>query len=130
MHIDFNKDEEFKKNYYDKAGSTAFSDLLGLSSIILLNKYVSNVILKDVVGPKLTKQKLKDLYPNEQTRPGYDSLYNEMKIIPDSKINILERLADAKEWTTGVAQSALVRDVEGNNISTQTISRLLGALSS
>jgi hypothetical protein len=52
-----------------------------------------------------------------------------MKIIPDSKITVLERLAKAKSWTTGEAQSSLVRDAEGDAISTQTLSRLLGALS-
>ena len=55
LHIDFNKDIKFKENYYNKAGKNALPELLDLASIILLNKYVSNVMLKDTVGPIATK---------------------------------------------------------------------------
>ncbi len=128
LKINFNQDKEFLKNYYNVT-KNPINELMDLSSIILLNKYVSNVVLKDVKGPKQTKQRLKTLYLSSNMRPGYDGLYNEMKIIPDSKITVLERLAKAKSWTTGEAQSSLVRDAEGDAISTQTLSRLLGALS-
>ena len=34
-------------------------------------------------------KEFKDLYPDKDVRPGYDGLYNEMKLIPDSKLSVL-----------------------------------------
>jgi len=95
-----------------------------------LNKYISNVVLKDVKGPTETKKRLSEIYGNSLSKPGYDGSYNEMKLVPDNRLPILERLARAKAVTTGEAQTVTVKDADGNSTSTQSLSRLLGALSS
>lgn len=116
--------------YKDKGNSEAVSDLLKLSSITFMNKYISNVTLKDINGRKRSLDKLKSIYQTSEYNPGFNSTLGEISLVPSKLIPILERIAAAKSITTGEAQSAQVRDSEGNMLSSQTLSRLLGALQS
>lgn len=113
---------------YDKSDPS--SDLLTLSSTVFLNKYISNVVLKNISGRSNTVSKLESIFTNKSNKPSYNSTLGEMSLIPDSLIPILERIASAKSITTGVAQSAQVRNAEGDMLSSQTTSRLLGSYQS
>lgn len=113
---------------YDKSDPS--SDLLTLSSTVFLNKYISNVVLKNISGRSNTISKLESIFTNKSNKPSYNSTLGEMSLIPDSLIPMLERIASAKSITTGAAQSAQVRNAEGDMLSTLTTSRLLGSYQS
>lgn len=130
LKIDFNYDKALKDYYLNNAGGS-IHELLNLSTIVLLNKYISVVELEGIKGPSKTKEKLEEIFgPNSKINPGYDGLYNEMKLVPKHQIPTLERIATARTYTTGEIQSALVKNADGDYVSTQVLSRLLGALSS
>lgn len=128
LKIDFNYDKKLKEYYLKNAGGN-LSELLELSSIVLLNKYISTIKLEGIKGPTATKVKLEEIFgKGSKVNPGYDGIYNEMKLVPKSKLPVLERIAKAKTYTTGEALSALVKNADGDYVSTQVLSRLLGAL--
>ena len=114
--------------YSDSGDVAAAKDLLKIAANVYMNKYVSNVLLKDVKGRKRTINKLKSIIPEDA--PTYNSTLGEINLVPESMIPLLNRIAAAKSITTGEAQSAQVRDAEGNMLSSQTLSRLLGSLQS
>lgn len=105
------------------------SELLQLASTVYMNKYISNVLLKNIDGRKNTLNKLEEIFGKDsKVNPGFNSTLGEMSLIPEILIPKLERIAEAVSITTGEAQSAQVKDSEGNMLSSQTLSRLLGAL--
>ena len=120
--------EAIETVYKDSGNNVAVKDLLNLAANVYMNKYISNVLLKDTIGRKNTLSKLKDIFSNSDLTPGYNSTLGEMSLIPQKLIPILNRIAEAKSITTGEAQSAQVRDADGNMLSSQTLSRLLGSL--
>lgn len=120
--------EAIETVYSDSGDIAAAKDLLKIASNVYMNKYVSNVLLKDVKGRKRTLNKLKSIIPEDA--PTYNSTLGEINLVPESMIPLLNRIAAAKSITTGEAQSAQVRDAEGNMLSSQTLSRLLGSLQS
>lgn len=120
--------EAIETVYSDSGDIAAAKDLLKIASNVYMNKYVSNVLLKDVKGRKKTLNKLKSIISEDA--PTYNSTLGEINLVPESMIPLLNRIAAAKSITTGEAQSAQVRDAEGNMLSSQTLSRLLGSLQS
>ena len=133
LHLDLYNDEDFReaiKTTYTN-NITAVTELFRLSSSVYANKFISNVLLKDTKGRKATISKLKEIYTSDDYNPGYNSNLGEMNLFSSTKLlPALNRIAAAKSITTGEAQSAQVKDAEGNMLSSQTLSRLLGALQS
>lgn len=115
---------------YSEGDTAAATDLLTLAANVYMNKYVSNVLLKNVKGRKSTLAKLKGTYSDSDLAPTYNSNLGEINLLPQRLVPYLNRIATAKSITTGEAQSAQVRDADGNMLSSQTLSRLLGALQS
>lgn len=122
--------EAIETVYKDYGESTAVKDLLTLAANVYMNKYISNVLLSDTTGRKNTLAKLKEIFSDSDITPGYNSTLGEMSLVPQKLIPVLNRIAEAKSITTGEAQSAQVRDADGNMLSSQTLSRLLGSLQS
>lgn len=130
LHLDLANDVDFVEAIDVTYGNTinAVVDLFKLSSSIYANKYISNVELKDVKGRKAVISKLKNYYIKDDYDPGYNSNLGEMGLYSQKMLPTLDRIAAAKSITTGEAQSAQVRDADGNMLSSQTLSRLLGSL--
>lgn len=130
LHLDLANDVDFVEAIDVTYGNTinAVVDLFKLSSSIYANKYISNVELKDVKGRKAVISKLKNYYTKDDYDPGYNSNLGEMGLYSQKMLPTLDRIAAAKSITTGEAQSAQVRDADGNMLSSQTLSRLLGSL--
>ena len=130
LHLDLANDVDFVEAIDVTYGNTinAVIDLFKLSSSIYANKYISNVELKDVKGRKAVISKLKNYYIKDDYDPGYNSNLGEMGLYSQKMLPTLDRIAAAKSITTGEAQSAQVRDADGNMLSSQTLSRLLGSL--
>lgn len=116
--------------YKDKGESVAVKELLHIASVVYMNKYISNVLLNNIKGKKNSINKLKEIFQNSEYNPGFNTTLGEINVFPSKLINELTRIAEAKSITTGEAQSAQVRDAEGNMLSSQTLSRLLGSLQS
>lgn len=130
LHLDLANDVDFVEAIDVTYSNTinAVVDLFKLSSSIYANKYISNVELKDVKGRKAVISKLKNYYTKDDYDPGYNSNLGEMGLYSQKMLPTLDRIAAAKSITTGEAQSAQVRDADGNMLSSQTLSRLLGSL--
>lgn len=133
-----NLDLTFDTSYYD-ALKTVFSyskgsnvgsmvkTLLELSSKVLFNKYISNVVISDTIAGKTASETvLKRIYNKKEKMPRYNSTLMEIDLLAQEDAVNLRKLAKAKLITTGQAQSASVKDAEGNLLSTQTLSRQLG----
>lgn len=105
-----------------------FNDLLKLSATIYMNKYISNVLLNNIQGKKETLNKLEQIHPQHKLK--YNKNLGEITLVPTTYINILSKIAEAKSITTGEFQSSRVKDGEGNMLNSETLSRLLGAISS
>lgn len=133
LHLDLYNDEDFReaiKTTYTN-NIAAVTELFRLSSSVYANKFISNVLLKNTKGRKATISKLKEIYTSDDYNPGYNNNLGEMNLFSSTKLlPTLNRIAAAKSITTGEAQSAQVKDAEGNMLSSQTLSRLLGALQS
>jgi hypothetical protein len=109
--------------------------LLKLSTKVLFNKYVSNVIFlgenksEIISGKTNSTQKLKQIYGNKsELIPRYNNILMEIDLLAQEDAFDLRSLAKAKLLATGQAQSSSVKDAEGNLLSTQTLSRELGNL--
>jgi hypothetical protein len=85
----------------DSGDIAAAKDLLKIASNVYMNKYVSNVLLKDVKGRKKTLNKLKSIIPEDA--PTYNSTLGEINLVPENMIPLLNRIAAAKSITTGEA---------------------------
>jgi hypothetical protein len=106
-----------------------YSDLFDLASEIYFNRYLSNVELKDTSDWQVSAARLNQIYGSSTGKvPGFNTWLKEIKLVSDSSLPILEKISQAHTLATGQATSAQVRDADGNMISQQTLSRLLGYL--
>lgn len=126
--IQFSTNEEYSR-------SRQFNTLFNLASTVILNKYISNVLLEDVTKKSDIQKKLSEIYPDpiegkNKNKPQFNKKLIEMGLIPDSKMPILREIATAKAISTGEFTSTLVKDADGNTLSSQTLSRLIGSLTS
>ena len=115
--------------------SRQFNTLFKLASTVMLNKYISNVLLDDVTRKSEVESKLSEIYPNSgedknKYKPYFNRNLMEMGLIPDNMMPDLREIATAKAISTGEFTSTLVKDADGNTLSSQTLSRLLGSLTS
>lgn len=133
LNLGLSQDRDFLEaieTVYKEGNVAAATDLLTMAANVYMNKYVSNILLKGVKGRKNTLAKLKGIYQDSDLAPTYNSNLGEINLLPQRLIPYLNRIAAAKSITTGEAQSAQVRDADGNMLSSQTLSRLLGSLQS
>ena len=108
---------------------TPYTDLLRLANEVYFNRYLSNVVLKNIQNYKDTKIILDQVYQVAAGKaPKFNNQFHEIKLISDSSIPILEKMAQVHTLATGQATSSQVRDADGNLLSQQTLSRLLGYL--
>ena len=103
-------------------------DLLKLTSTVLLNKYIANVKGERSHGKAQLNDLFDNIYKGYANKPKYNSELMEMGLYGDVMIPILNNIARAKSLTSGIMQSASVKDADGKTLSQQTLSRLLGNL--
>ena len=110
---------------------TPYTELLRLANEVYFNRYLSNVVLKNIQNYRDTKVILDKVYKAAAGKiPKFNTQFHEIKLISDSSIPILEKMAQVHTLATGQATSSQVRDADGNLLSQQTLSRLLGYLPS
>lgn len=103
-------------------------DLLKLTSTVLLNKYIANVKGERSHGKAALNNLFDNIYKGYPNKPKYNSELMEMGLYSDAMTPILDNIAKAKALTSGIMQSASVKDADGKTLSQQTLSRLLGNL--
>ena len=103
-------------------------DLLKLTSTVLLNKYIANVKGERSHGKAALNDLFDNIYKGYPNKPRYNSELMEMGLYSDAMTPILDNIAKAKALTSGIMQSASVKDADGKTLSQQTLSRLLGNL--
>ena len=132
-----NLDLKYDNDYYDKLITIFNGDvgnvvttLLKLSSKVLFNKYISNVLFSgknEITGKTNSLKELKKIYGNKsELIPRYNAVLMEIDLLAQTDAMDLRKLARARLLSTGQAQSSSVKDAEGNLLSTQTLSRQLG----
>lgn len=118
----------FAANYQTADGNIQYgsllTDLMTLTSHVMLNQYVSNELLKNL-SPKDAKSLVEELYG--ENGPKYDNSLGEIKLITQSDSGTLILLAQAKALTEGLLTASQLKDGNGNSISSNTLSRLLGS---
>lgn len=103
-------------------------DLLKLTSTVLLNKYIANVKGERSHGKAALNDLFDNIYKGYPNKPKYNSELMEMGLYSDAMTPILDNISKAKALTSGIMQSASVKDADGKTLSQQTLSRLLGNL--
>ena len=103
-------------------------DLLKLTSTVLLNKYIANVKGERSHGKAALNDLFDNIYKGYPNKPKYNSELMEMGLYGEAMTSILDNIAKAKTLTSGIMQSASVKDADGKTLSQQTLSRLLGNL--
>lgn len=109
-------------------GDRTIQDLLKLTSTVLLNKYIANVKGERSHGKAALNDLFDNIYKGYPNKPEYNSELMEMGLYSDAMTPILDNIAKAKALTSGIMQSASVKDADGKTLSQQTLSRLLGNL--
>lgn len=108
--------------------NSTVQDLLKLTSTVLLNKYIANVKGATSHGKAALNDLFDNIYKGYPNKPKYNSELMEMGLYGDAMTPILDNIAKAKALTSGIMQSASVKDADGKTLSQQTLSRLLGNL--
>ena len=81
---------------------TPYTDLLRLANEVYFNRYLSNVVLKNIWNYKDTKVILDQIYQAAAGKaPKFNTQFHEIKLISDSSIPILEKMAQVHTLATG-----------------------------
>lgn len=126
--IGISYDTNLRKALKMYLGDRTVQDLLKLTSTVLLNKYIANVKGERSHGKAQLNDLFDNIYKGYANKPKYNSELMEMGLYGDVMIPILNNIARAKSLTSGIMQSASVKDADGKTLSQQTLSRLLGNL--
>lgn len=121
-------DTDLRKALKMYSADHTIQDLLKLTSTVLLNKYIANVKGERSHGKAALNDLFDNIYKGYPNKPKYNSELMEMGLYGDTMIPILDNIAKAKALTSGIMQSASVKDADGKTLSQQTLSRLLGNL--
>lgn len=121
-------DTDLRKAIEMYSGGHTIQDLLKLTSTVLLNKYIANVKGERSHGKAALNDLFDNIYKGYPNKPKYNSELMEMGLYGEAVTPILDNIAKAKALTSGIMQSALVKDADGKTLSQQTLSRLLGNL--
>ena len=103
------------------------SNLLKFASRVIFNQYVSKEVLSD--APTNTRQDLISIIYGRNS-PSYNWDLDELGMVHGNDIRTLNLMALAKANMDGITTATQVKDGEGNGQSNQTLSRLLGSLTS
>lgn len=103
------------------------SNLLKFASRVILNQCVSKEVLSD--APTNTRQDLISMIYGRNA-PSYNWELDELGMVHGNDVRTLNRMALAKANMDGTTTATQVKDGEGNGQSNQTLSRLLGSLTS
>lgn len=126
LSIGVSYDTDLRKALKMYLGNHTIQDLLKLTSTVLLNKYIANV--KGGHGKAALNDLFDNIYKGYPNKPKYNSELMEMGLYSDAMTPILDNISKAKALTSGIMQSASVKDADGKTLSQQTLSRLLGNL--
>lgn len=121
-------DTDLRKALKMYSADHTIQDLLKLTSTVLLNKYIANVKGERSHGKAALNDLFDNIYKGYPNKPKYNSELMEMGLYGDAMTPILDNIAKAKALTSGIMQSASVKDADGKTLSQQTLSRLLGNL--
>lgn len=121
-------DTDLRKAIKMYSGGRTIQDLLKLTSTVLLNKYIANVKGERSHGKAALNNLFDNIYKGYPNKPKYNSELMEMGLYSEAMTPILDNIAKAKALTSGIMQSASVKDADGKTLSQQTLSRLLGNL--
>ena len=100
--------------------------VLGLSSQVFFNRYFSQKYLDSKRTRYDKNSVIKQYFTDEKTAPKFNNQTFTMEMIPNSKYNIILKLAQALGTTRGLNSSRQVKDSDNAMLSSQTLSRLLG----
>lgn len=103
------------------------SNLLKFASRVIFNQYVSKEVLSD--APTNMRQDLISMIYGRNA-PSYNWELDELGMVHGNDVRTLNRMALAKANMDGITTATQVKDGEGNGQSSQTLSRLLGSLTS
>ena len=103
------------------------SNLLKFASRVIFNQYVSKEVLQD--ASTNTRQDLISIIYGRNA-PSYNWVLDELGMVHGNDIRTLNLMALAKANMDGITTATQVKDGEGNGQSNQTLSRLLGSLTS
>lgn len=121
-------DTNLRKALKMYSGGRTIQDLLKLTSTVLLNKYIANVKGERSHGKAALNNLFDNIYKGYPNKPKYNTELMEMGLYGEAMTPILDNIAKAKALTSGIMQSASVKDADGKTLSQQTLSRLLGNL--
>lgn len=129
LRINLQNNVEFLNSLKETFGSTyeVGSNLLKFASRVIFNRYVSREILAD--APTNTRQDLISMIYGRNA-PSYNWDLDELGMIHGNDVRTLNLMALAKANMDGITTATQVKDGEGNGQSNQTLSRLLGSLTS
>ncbi len=103
------------------------SNLLKFASRVIFNQYVSKEVLSD--APTNTRQDLISIIYGRNA-PSYNWDLDELGMVHGNDVRTLNNMALAKANMDGITTATQVKDGEGHGQSNQTLSRLLGSLTS
>lgn len=129
LRMNLQNNVEFINSLKETFGSTyeVGSNLLKFASRVIFNQYVSKEILSDVSTN--TRQDLISMIYGRNA-PSYNWDLDELGMIHGNDVRTLNLIALAKANMDGITTATQVKDGEGNGQSNQTLSRLLGSLTS
>lgn len=129
LRMNLQNNMEFLNSLKETFGSTyeVGSNLLKFASRVIFNQYVSKEILTD--APTSTRQDLISMIYGRNA-PSYNWELDELGMVHGNDIRTLNLMALAKANMDGITTATQVKDGEGNGQSNQTLSRLLGSLTS
>nr|DAG89737.1 MAG TPA: hypothetical protein [Crassvirales sp.] len=88
-----------------------------MTSTVLLNKYIANVKGERSHGKAALNDLFDNIYKGYPNKPKYNSELMEMGLYSDAMTSILDNIAKAKALTSGIMQSASVKDADGKTLS-------------
>ena len=129
LRMNLQNNVEFLNSLKEVFGSTyeVGSNLLKFASRVIFNQYVSKEVLSD--APANTRQDLISMIYGRNA-PSYNWELDELGMVHGNDVRTLNRMALAKANMDGITTATQVKDGEGNGQSNQTLSRLLGSLTS
>lgn len=129
LRMNLQNNVEFLNSLKEVFGSTyeVGSNLLKFASRVIFNQYVSKEVLSD--APANTRQDLISIIYGRNA-PSYNWELDELGMVHGNDVRTLNLMALAKANMDGITTATQVKDGEGNGQSNQTLSRLLGSLTS
>lgn len=129
LRMNLQNNVEFLNSLKEVFGSTyeVGSNLLKFASRVIFNQYVSKEVLAD--SPTNMRQDLISMIYGRNA-PSYNWELDELGMVHGNDVRTLNLMALAKANMDGITTATQVKDGEGNGQSNQTLSRLLGSLTS